>query len=68
MDSKIFDMFIQDKWNGRIEIEQSILNFSTPYQVFLNEHDLMLQPSIHYTIINHIFDFEIKKKTHGLKF
>lgn len=46
MRTKIFDKFIRDKWQGRMEIDFSLIQHSTAYNLIQNKYGLMSSPNM----------------------
>jgi hypothetical protein len=46
LDSKIMDKFIYDKWRGRIEINATMMDYSSAYNLFNDTHKLFLSDKL----------------------
>ena len=78
MRTKIFDMFVQEKWEGRLEISSSVMTLSTSYAIMNNQHNLMssskmfkhLRHDLFSSPANttHAFMFEVWKKDCNLRY
>ena len=42
--SNIMDRFLTDKWWGRIDIKNSLIEFSTPYNVYEDKFENFVKP------------------------
>ena len=57
LDTKIFDLFMMNKWQGWISINSSILQYQTAYALIKNEHGNMVNHHLTHNIFHNITCF-----------
>ena len=54
LNTPIFDQYISTRWTGRVNINSSILDFSTTWMVIDNKFNMMTRPSLFNKMKNHL--------------
>ena len=57
LDTKLFDRYLTSKWEGWIEVNSSIMEFSSSFQLLQNKHGLMLSEKMVDTLKCDVLNF-----------
>lgn len=68
LDTKLFDRYMIDKWQGWIDQNADLLDFCTSHMILQNKHDHMKSGKIFGLLLDDIFNFRRPELTHSCKF
>mmetsp|Transcript_27175 Transcript_27175/g.41345 ORF Transcript_27175/g.41345 Transcript_27175/m.41345 type:complete len:374 (-) Transcript_27175:1536-2657(-) len=68
LDCRIMDRVIQKKWNGKFDINTTMMDYSTSYTLLLDRHGLYATDRVFSELRHKIFTFDLSERTHGYKF
>lgn len=68
LDCRIMDRIIQKKWNGRYDINATILDYSTSYTLMIDKFSLFATDWVFKELKLEMFTVDLSDKTHCCKF
>ena len=68
LDCKIMDKFITEKWNGRVNLNCTLLDYSTSVVLLKDNHSIYLTNQVMQNLFAQIFNKDRSAQTHHTKF
>ena len=68
LDCKIIDKYISKKWDGRNDVNCTMLNYSTSYQIYNDQYELFESNELISQILLNMFKLDKSQMNHKYKF